>query len=289
MVCNNIHGDLKKRAVEKKGPAGDFYNSLSLAETGKLAAAYNVTSRDIEVSALEAGIIPERYQRNMGTVGIKGQLKLLRSTVGVVGAGGLGGVVLELLARMGVGKLVVVDDDVFSDSNLNRQLMATERNLDCSKVEEAKKRLAVVNSSLEVVIHHIRGDAGNLPAIFSGCDLVIDCLDNLPSRFDLEKVCGELNIAIVHGAIAGFLGHLALIRPEKPLLSLIYCDPEEMDSGRGVETILGNPAVTPAMLASFQACEAVKYLSGLDGVLPGNGMLIIDMQSCNTYQVEIDA
>lgn len=274
-------------AVEGTDPAGDSYLYLTLQSTGLIASENNVSKRIVEIAALEADIIPDRYQRSIGTVGTEGQIKLLEAKVGVIGAGGLGGFVLELLSRMGVGRLVVVDGDSFTDSNLNRQLLGLETNLGKSKVRAAAERIIEVNSSVEVETHHCLGTSSNLPEIFKGCDLVLDCLDNLPSRFDLEKVCGELGITMIHGAIAGFLGQIAVIRPDQPLLSAIYGNIAESGAKRGVETQLGNPAATPAMLASWQVNEAVKYLAGLEGVLASDKLLIIDMQAGESYQVEV--
>lgn len=280
---------LEEAAATGKDPAGNNYRYLTLAQTSQLAGEHNLTSREVELAALQQGIIPDRYQRGIGTLGLKGQAKLLESSVGVVGAGGLGGFVLELLTRMGIGKLVVVDGDSFTDSNLNRQLFSSEETLGCSKAETAAKRIAAVNSATEVEAHHLFGDADNLPALLKGCDLVIDCLDNLPSRFALEKVCSQLGLILIHGAIAGFLGQVAVIRPDRPLLEAIYGPVTEGGITKGVEVQLGNPAATPAMLASWQASEAVKILAGLEGVLADNKLLIIDMQSAESYQVEVTA
>lgn len=280
---------LEEVAVTGKDPAGNDYRYLTLSQTSQLAGKHNLTHREIELAALEQGIIPERYQRSIGTVGLKGQSRLLKSTVGVVGAGGLGGFVLELLTRMGIGKLVVIDGDSFADSNLNRQLFSSEKSLGCSKAETAANRIAAVNSATDVEAHHILGDAENLPALLKGCDLVIDCLDNLPSRFALEKVSSQLGLILIHGAIAGFLGQVAVIRPDQLLLEAIYGPVTESGITKGVEVQLGNPAATPAMLASWQASEAVKILAGLEGVLAANKLLIIDMQSAESYQVEVTA
>ncbi len=276
-------------ASTKKSPAGEEYSSLSLAGSKNLAKKHDISRRIVEIAALEAGIIPERYQRNIGTVGIGGQLKLLNSAVGVVGAGGLGGFAIELLARMGVGRLFVVDDDVFSDSNLNRQLIAHEKNLDRPKADAAAKRISEINGAVSVKAFFRRGDAVNLLKIFEECDLILDCLDNLTSRFELEKVSRQLGVVMVHGAIAGFLGQLAVIRPEHPVLEKIYGPLDDGKADRGAEVQLGNPATTPAMLASWQANEAVKILAGLEGVLPEDNMLIIDMQSGESFRIEVSA
>lgn len=287
MCREQLKAILQEEIEEVKNPAGESYHSLSLLAAGRIAVDKGCSLRDVELAALDAGAIPERYQRSVGTVGMAGQKKLLQATVGVIGAGGLGGFVLELLARMGLGRLVVVDGDAFSDSNLNRQLLATEKNLGLSKVDAAASRATLVNSAVEIEKHHCRGDRGNLPRIFSQCDLVIDCLDNLPSRFALEDVCRGLGMMMIHGAIAGFLGQLAVIRPDKPRLAMIYGQEDHEHTGGGAEITLGNPAFTPAMLASWQAGEAIKIIADLEGVLPDNILLIIDMQTGESYKIEL--
>ncbi len=287
MVNDDFKRVLNKVSVTKTNPAGEEYTSLSLAASKELAKKNGCSRQQVEIYALENGVVPERYQRSTGTVGIEGQIKLLKATVGVVGAGGLGGFVLELLARMGVGRLLVVDDDVFSDSNLNRQLLAHEKNLDLPKAGAAEKRISEINGAVAVKAYCRRGESSNLPQLFEGCDLVIDCLDNLSSRYDLEEACRKLNVIMIHGAIAGFMGQLAVIRPGKPLLESIYGSRSEKAADRGAEVTLGNPATTPAMLASWQANEAVKLLAGLDDALPDNIMVMIDLQSGHLHRVEI--
>lgn len=284
---NNLKKEIANASSGRENPAGERYSFLSLSAAKKLAEKHNLSGRLVEIAALKAGIIPERYQRNIGSIGLKGQIRLLQAEVGVVGAGGLGGYALELMARMGVGRLVVIDDDSFSESNLNRQLLATETNLNEPKALTAAKRIAEVNSSVEVKYYKCPGNDTNLPDLFANCDLALDCLDNLSSRFDLEKVCQKLGIIMIHGAIAGFLGQLAVIRPGQPLLASIYGNPGDNGLDRGVEVQLGNPAATPAMLAAWQVSEVVKVLAGMDGVLPHDKMLIIDMQSAESYRVQL--
>lgn len=288
MSNDDIKSILQKACLVKTNPAGEEYTSLSLAASKELAKKNGLSRREVEIAALENGIVPERYQRSMGTVGIEGQIKLLKATVGVVGAGGLGGFVLELLARMGIGRLLVVDDDSFSDSNLNRQLLGHEKNLDLPKAGAAEKRISEINGAVAVKAYCRRGDSSNLPKLFEDCDLVIDCLDNLSSRFELEETCRVLNVVMIHGAIAGLMGQLAVIRPGKPLLESIYGARSKKAADRGAEVTLGNPATTPAMLASWQANEAVKILTGLEDALPDNTLLIIDMQSGILHRVEVE-
>ncbi len=269
-------------------PAGEDYRYLLLEDTVSLAGRLGLTRRQLEIAALEAGIVPERYQRNLGTIGIAGQIKLLRAQAGVVGAGGLGGFAVELLARCGVGKLTVIDSDSFDSTNLNRQLYALEGGLSLGKAAAAAQRVEKVNGAVEVTAHRCRGDSDNLPRLLQGCALVLDCLDNLQTRFSLEEACRKLKIPLVHGAIAGFMGQVAVIRPGRPLLTAIYGRQNEQGSGRGVETHFGNPSFTPAVVAAWQAAEAVKLLAGMDATLEDT-LLLIDLFSGETTRILLTA
>ncbi|MBW1866170.1 MAG: ThiF family adenylyltransferase, partial [Deltaproteobacteria bacterium] len=124
---------VKKKALDKTGPDGSRYSSLAVKSVAFLAESFGIAGRFVEITALENDIIPERYIRNMQTLSITNQISLLNATVCIVGLGGLGGTVTELLARIGIGTLILVDGDTFEDSNLNRQLLSTERLLSTPK------------------------------------------------------------------------------------------------------------------------------------------------------------
>lgn len=237
------------------------------ADLDRLAAGAGPPERrSLEIAALEQGIVPTRYLRNMGTFGPTGQLRLLAARVGVAGVGGLGGHVAELLARAGVGELVLVDPDVASDDNLNRQLMVTVANLGRPKVELAAERLAEVNPAVSVSGHRAAGDCESFAAYYRGSAAVVDCLDNLPSRWALLAAARNLGLPMVHGAIAGLSGQVTCFFPGDPGLELLY-GPEENAPERGIEVRVGNPAPTPALVAACQAQEVIKLLTGVGAPL----------------------
>lgn len=262
---------LRHLVEERKTSAGEKFYSLGLTGIGKLARRFEKSIKQIEIAALRHGVMPERYRRNMGTIGMEGQLELLLSEVAVIGLGGLGGLVSELLARMGVGSLILVDGDKFTASNLNRQIGSTESNLGMNKALVAQHRIGQINSAVEVrAIPDYAGKSG-LVELLEHVHLAMDCLDNLPARFDLESACQERNIPMVHAAVDGCMGQLAVIWPGTPLLSSIYGNfhREGVRSGKGSvpEVQPGNPAATPALIASWEVNEAVKILLGGKGVL----------------------
>jgi len=224
----------------------------------ELAHSEGLPPREVERWACENGIVPSRYERSIGTLGLEGQARLLGSTAAVVGCGGLGGLVVELLARAGVGRLVLVDGDTFSDHNLNRQLLCDESNLGQSKAREAAKRASAVNGAVETVVVEAFLDSGNAAEILSGCDLAVDALDSNSARKILRQACRELGIPMVHGAIAGFWGQAGVFLPED---TTPWDGPDGSLPDRGVELETGNPPFTPAFVASLEAAEAVKILA----------------------------
>ena len=250
---------------------------IHLQQVHELAAAFCCPIRDVQLAALEANVVPWRYVRNLGTVGLEGQIKLLRSTVAVVGLGGLGGYVAEALARMGVGQLILIDGDVFEEHNLNRQIFCTEARLGARKAEVAQQRVAEINSAVEVIGHVTRLTQENLPRLLEGANLVVDGLDRLPTRLILQEGAQALGIPMVHGSIAGYLGQVMTIFPGDPGLRSLYGEPGDLPD-QGLEAQLGTPAATPMAVAAWEAQEAVKLL--LDRGEPlRNRLLLMDMES----------
>lgn len=271
---------IDRAAENAAAPSGEAYRRITLAAVRKLAGDFSCPPKEVEVTALKEGIVPDRYQRSMGTTGgTAGQLRLLQSKAAVIGLGGLGGLTAELLARMGVGELVLVDADTFSESNLNRQLFATEENLGREKALVADNRIKQVNSAVETIIFNTIADEGNIDQILEGCSVALDCLDNLKTRFMLQEACQRLAIPMVHGAIAQFYGQVCTVFPGDAGLEAIY-GPYRESQNKGVEVELGNPAATPALVAAWQVQEAIKIL--LDrGELLRNCLLLLDTERCS--------
>ncbi len=265
------------RSLAKPG-GGGAAPSIDLAATRHIASDIAVSPLEVEVAALVCGIVPTRYTRNIGTIGLEGQIKLLRSCIGVCGLGGLGGFIAVNLARFGVGRLILVDGDVFEEDNLNRQELCYESDLGRPKVAAAAERVSAINSALEVSSHHRFLGESDVLDVFSHADLVIDALDSVSSRLALEGGCARLGIPMVHGAIAGDSGQVMTIFPGDPGLRAIYTSGEE----RGAEALVGNPPTTPALVASLQVSEAVKIICG-GGEPLRHGFLLVDTAS-NLYQ-----
>jgi molybdopterin/thiamine biosynthesis adenylyltransferase len=264
------------QAVEEYAAAAQGCRVLAFERVAQLAQAFGRTRQEVEIAALELGVLPQRYLRNYGTLGIEGQLVLARSHAAVIGLGGLGGYVVEGLARMGVGKMTLVDGDFFFDHNLNRQLLSSEALLGEPKARAAAERVHQINGAIDVTVHAVYASRENLDELLAGADVVIDALDRLPIRLTLQDVAARLKLPMVHGAIAGTMGQVMTILPGDPGLKALYGSgpmPEQ-----GAEAELGTPAPSPMMVAAWQVHETIKLLTGKGEILRGR-MLLMDAYS----------
>ena len=221
------------------------------------AKRFNLSIAAVEEIALENALLPARYQRNRNMLSCKQQLELFRSTVAVVGCGGLGGYILEGLARLGVGRIIAIDPDVFEEHNLNRQLLCDLDSLGQPKTRTAAQRILKINPAVEVTPHQKAFGKENGASLLKGARVVVDALDSVTVRLELAQTCEELYIPLVHGAIAGWYGHVTTIFPGDKTLENIY---GQQSTDRGVEKELGNPSFTPALVASIQTTEVCKVL-----------------------------
>ena len=213
-----------------------------------------------------------RYNRNMTALTKEENDKLHTYRVCIVGCGALGEYVLEMLGRIGIGHLTIVDPDGFDETNLNRQIYSDTWALGRSKVEVAQERMAVINPLVKVKAISLYLDKQNALGICRGHDLIIDALDNLESRFVLQDIAQALNIPLVHGAIAGWYGQVCSILPGDRSLDLIYGN----NRGHGIEKEQGNPSFPPALVASIQVAETIKRLIGRGEILQKQ-LLYIDL------------
>mgnify|MGYP001058899801 CR=1 FL=1 len=220
-----------------------------------------------------------RYIRNENMLSSKENSSLRNFRVAVVGCGGLGGHILEMLARLGIGHITAIDGDVFEESNLNRQLLSHPGNLGKPKASEAKIHIEKINPDVQVVARHIRMTPENAVEILEGHDLVCDALDNISSRKTLQQAAETLGIPMIFAAIAGWYAQVTTIMPGDRTLDKIY--PEGLE--KGAETRLGNPSFTPALAASIQVAEALKVLLKKEGVLQ-NKVLSVNLLD-QTYEV----
>lgn len=196
-----------------------------------------------------------RYARNIPALTEAECALLRRKHVLVVGCGGLGGHIIDQLARIGVGFLRVVDGDVFEPTNLNRQLLSELPLMGMSKAKAAADRIARVNPDVTVDAVEAFMTADNVRDLIAGCDAVVDGLDNIPSRRILAAACAEADIPYIFGAIQGWVAQAAVSMPGDRLIHTLY--PEEIQIRD--KSVL---SFTPALCASIQSALCVKLLVG---------------------------
>lgn len=192
--------------------------------------------------------------------------------ISVIGCGGLGGYIIEMLGRLGIGNITAVDGDVFDETNLNRQLLSNSDTLGQYKALIAEKRMKLVNPLIKFTSVTEKITEVNAEKILSGHDLVIDAIDKIETRFLLQSTASKLNIPMIHGAIAGWYGQVSTIFPGDNTLEKIY----PTRDAKGLESELGNPSFTPALVASIEVAEALKVLLNR-GDLLRNKLLYIDL------------
>ncbi len=275
---DELEKSLDAAAYEEVCPDGICRRVIGLEQIALLALESGAPINLLEQRCLQVEIVPSRYLRNLGTLGYDGQLRLLRSRVAVLGLGGLGGLITELLARMGVGRLILADGDVFSEDNLNRQVLSSEGNLRRRKAEVAEERVRELNAGVDAigVTEHLTAPA--MAKLLAGVDVAIDAMDSIASRYELQAACAEVGVPMVHGAIAGHVGQVMTVLPGDTGLDILYGEAR----GHGLEAATGNPATTPALVAALEVQEAVKILTGIGEPLR-HGFLFLDVEH-NTYE-----
>jgi len=259
---------------------------LSDADLEEAAVRHGRTLREVQVAALGAGLTPARYVRSIPSFGLGGQARLLESRVGVVGSGGLGGFLIEILARAGVGRLVVVDKDTFEPTNFNRQLLSTALTLGRSKARAAAERVRLINPAvdLEPVVERVTAD--NVDRILAGVQVVADALDNVPDRLTIEAYAQRAGVPLVFGAVAGFMGQVTTVWPGDPGLERIY-GPRDQTVKKGAEVDLGVPPMTPPLVAARQAGEIINILLGQTENLLRGRLWVVDMLAGRNLEVDL--
>ena len=230
----------------------------------------------------------ERYSRHLliPEVGVEGQQKLLEANVLLLGAGGLGSPTALYLAAAGVGTLGIVDDDEVDLSNLQRQVIHTTDRIGVPKVDSAQETISAINPDVEVVKYPVRLDASNIVEIIEGYDVIVDGLDNFPTRYLLNDASVRLDIPVVSAAILGFDGQLSVFKPhDGPCYRCLFPEPPpaELAPSCGAYGVLG---VLPGTMGLLQATEVVKLVIGEGDPLIGR-LLLYDALAATFTEVKI--
>ncbi len=229
----------------------------------------------------------EFYSRQtaMKELGIKGQQKLAKSTVAIIGIGGLGTVSALYLALAGVGHLRLIDQDTVEPQNLHRQILYTTRDLHYPKAEVAAKQLTKLNPLLKAEPISENLHAGNAEKLLSDTDCIVDGLDNMQTRYLVNRTCAKLGVPYVFGAAIGIEGNLSVLNPpHTPCLECILPNLSDNDllkcSTRGV---LG---ATPGIIGAMQAMETIKTLTGIGTPLKGK-LMVCDFNDMTFTTIDI--
>ena len=226
--------------------------------------------------------LPERYERNIGAITQAGQKLLKTKRAAVVGCGGLGCYAAEFLARLGIGHLTLFDGDVFTASNLNRQLYSLETNLGKNKALEAEKRLLQIRADLSVEAIDTFLDDQNARVFLKGHDVIIDALDSVKARLFIEETADMLGIPLIHGAVQEWNAQVCTVFPGDFTLSTLYSAKAELEKPDLYQP-LSVLSFSPAFCASLQAAEAVKVLLNKGDILRKK-LLTADLRY-NTFEV----
>src|SRR5512132_153421 len=230
---------------------------------------------DVEVPKALTPEQRERYSRHLliPEIGLEGQTKLLESKVLLLGAGGLGSPTALYLAAAGVGTLGIVDDDEVDLSNLQRQVIHTTDRIGVPKVDSAEESVKPINPDVNVVKYKTRLDASNIMEIIPGYDVIVDGVDNFPTRYLLNDATVRLGIPVVSASILGFDGQLSVFAPhEGPCYRCLYPTPPpaELAPSCGANGVLG---VMAGVMGLLQANEVIKLVAGIGEPLIGRLLL----------------
>ena len=233
----------------------------------------------------------DRYRRHLSLpeMGLDGQRKLLESRVLLIGAGGLGSPLAFYLAAAGVGTIGIVDPDVVDASNLQRQILYRTADVGRSKVEVARERIEALNPDVEVETHATRLSSDNALGIFEAYDLVIDGTDNFPTRYLSNDACVLLGKPNVYGSIFRFEGQASLFDARQgPCYRCLF--PEPPPPGAVPSCAEGGVlGVLPGIIATIQATEAIKWLTGAGSTLCGRLLLYDALRmEFNEFQLKKD-
>src|ERR1700758_5152282 len=230
----------------------------------------------------------DRYSRHilLPEVGIEGQQKLLDAKVLLLGAGGLGSPTALYLAAAGVGTLGIVDDDVVDLSNLQRQVIHSTQRIGIPKVDSAEATIHALNPDVEVVKYKTRIDASNIMEIIDGYDVIVDGVDNFPTRYLLNDATVRLKIQVVSASILGFDGQLSVFKPyEGPCYRCLFREPPpaELAPSCGANGVLG---VLPRTMGLLQATEVIKLIVGVGEPAIGR-LLLYDALAATLTEVKV--
>lgn len=212
----------------------------------------------------------KRFLKNIGALTEEGQKKLFTTVVAVVGIGGIGGFLIEGLARLGVKKIIAVDMDTFDETNLNRQVISNINNLGKYKVFEAEKRVREINPNVYFEPIKEKAYLENLEIFLLEADYIFDATDNMEIRKSLSKFVQKTGKVLIHGGCAGWFAQVAIITKDTPGIDKLLGEANV----EGAEKDLGNPIFAPMLTAAIELSEFCKLVSKQGEALIGKCLLV---------------
>lgn len=291
--------DMLRQALERAAVPGTLSDGTPVrmlphgAGDGAARQA-GVPLRQAEIVALELGLVPERYLRNFTTLDCAGQARLLRARVALVGLGGLGGHILEGLARMGVGHIRIADHDVFEPTNLNRQLLATEVDLRrpgspaTPKADAAARRVALVNPAVELDVWRDRLEGQDFARFYARADVAIDALGGVAFRPAAEAGAAAAGAPLIAASVAGWTAMVATALPgEMGLAGMFF--PHGQSAVTPAEDVLGCQPPALLVAAGLVLAEAVRLLLGQPPRLggPHGRMAVVDLATVSLDRLSL--
>ena len=238
----------------------------------------------------------EIASRQMSIVTRSQQERFKNAKITVIGCGGIGGQTIEMLARMGVGELVLVDKDAFDLSNLNRQTLASISDLGLAKSTVAAEKVRLINPYVKVTTYNEHVDLDNIEKVIDDSDIVIDALDNILTRVIVSRTAKKKEIPYVHGAIHGTLGQITVFQPHcdeknekmfnlpsfgKKLTEDVINDLKNVTSG--VPPVIGP---TPNLIGCLESFEAYKIITGIGKVTEAPEILTFDLLDLSSFSLD---
>lgn len=238
----------------------------------------------------------EIISRQMSVVSKSEQSRFKDAKIAVIGCGGIGGETIEMLARMGVGQLNLVDKDYFDVSNLNRQTLSSLKEVGLSKSEVGKDKVRLMNPYTKVNCFNEELTEKNISKIVNDCDIVIDALDNLLTRIIVSRYCKQNEITFIHGAIHGTQGQLTVFLPkndidyetmfslpskDKPLNKSTIAELNKLTNG--VPPVIGP---TPNLIGCLEAIEAFKLITGIGEIVKAPELLSFDLLNLKSFNIQ---
>lgn len=229
-----------------------------------------------------------RYNRQiiLPEIGEEGQQKLQKAKVLIVGVGGLGSPIALYLSGAGVGTIGLVDDDVVSITNLQRQVLYTEKELDKPKVLCAAERLSALNSEVVFRTYPTRLSTDNAREIITDYDIIVDGCDNFATRYLINDICAEQNKPYVYGAICGFEGQVSVFHYGDSNKNYRDLYPDEEEMRQLPPPPKGVIGVTPAVVGSIEANEVLKIICGYGDILSGE-LWTIDLRTLQSNKFSL--